>query len=57
MLFENIFREMEATIKKSKAFSKITRHFKDIFNGIEFFLSVVRLFQRIRCFFKSFPDK
>jgi hypothetical protein len=36
-LFEDIFKEMEASIRY-KAFSKITRLFEDILNKIEAFL-------------------
>jgi hypothetical protein len=55
-LFEDIFKEMEASIRNLRLFQRL-RGLLNIFNKIEAFYSDVRLFQRIRGFFKTFKEK
>jgi hypothetical protein len=46
-LFEDIFREMEASVKKCGAFIKISIIFENIFREIEAFSRIARLFKYI----------
>jgi hypothetical protein len=66
-LLKDFFREVEAFDYQCEAFIKTTRLFEEIYSKMEALIrslrlfqrfgSDVRLFQRIRGFFKLFPNK
>jgi hypothetical protein len=52
--FKDIYRELEAFDCKCEAFIKTKRLFEDIFREMEASIINLRLFQRLRCFLKTF---
>jgi hypothetical protein len=56
-LFEDIFREMEVSIRNLRLFQRLRGFLKEFSIELRLIESEVRLFQRILGFFKLFSDK